>query len=198
MRRLYVFSAIALLSLLTLAGCFNQKTDNISESIDSAYKITQPLNKGELKIIYQKPLDDKTLVLASKYPGDGHILTNLFIIASDKSVEKMAGGVLGPLSQCFNANVIEYNNRTVVFGTFNASKWDPDTDTKKPVDIQNIVVKFKNGEIVKEKVGNGYIVYSTQESALENIELYNDNGQLQSELSDIGEADYTEFLNLAK
>lgn len=66
------------------------------------------------------------------------------------------------------------------------------------MDIQNIVVKFKNGEIVNEKVGNAYIVYSTQESALETIELYNDHGQLQSELSDIGEANYREFLNLAK
>jgi len=53
------------------------------------------------------------------------------------------------------------------------------------VDIQNIYIRFKNGEVYNEKVGKGYIVYSKEISDVEVFELYDDNGKLQSDLNDL-------------
>ncbi|HUS89531.1 MAG TPA: hypothetical protein VMW91_09230, partial [Desulfosporosinus sp.] len=138
----------------------------------------------EVKIFAQKPIDDKMLVLAEKYSGDGHSYTELFLISNDKKIEKRATGFT-PISMCFTANLLEYENNTIVFGNLNKTKWEMETDTKKPVDIQNILVKFKNGEIIKENVGEGYIIYSKSLTDVEALELYDNNGILQSDLNDL-------------
>lgn len=196
-RRLNLLCVVALISLFVLIGCSNSGTGTVTELIGSYYKSYQPFNKGELKIIAQKMFNDKTLVLAEKYSGDGHGLVNLFVISNDNKVVYRADGQY-PLSMCFSANVIELDNKTIVFGNFNNSKWDPITDIKKPVDIKNVLVTFNDGEKVKENVGKAYIIFSTNKSVLKNIELYNDNGQLQSDLNEIGGANNTQVVDLAK
>ena len=60
-----------------------------------------------------------------------------------------------------------------------------ETDTKKPVNIRNILVKFKNGERIEEPVGTGYIISSKPVADVEAIELYDHNGLLQSDLNDL-------------
>jgi len=53
------------------------------------------------------------------------------------------------------------------------------------IDIQNILVKFKNGEIIEEPVGLGYIISSKPVADVEAVELYDHNGLLQSDLNDL-------------
>lgn len=193
----YLIFTLVIFYLLSIVGC--SETATVDKIVDSYYKSYQPSNKGDLKILVQKPMEDKTLVLAKKYCGEGHLFTNLFIIDSNNKVEKCAQGFT-PMSMCFSANLVKYRNITIVYGTFNNTKWDIKTDIKIPVEIDNIVVRFKNGETIKEKVNvqNGYIVYSSNEYDLDSIELYNNVGQLQSDLNEIGDgkAENQEFTDV--
>jgi len=113
----------------------------INEIVESYYKRFEPTNKGELKILAQRPLDDKVLVLAEKYSGDGHSSTELFLINEEKRIEKRATG-LTPISMCFTANLLEYENNVIVFGSFNNTKWEMETDTKKPIDISSVALSY--------------------------------------------------------
>jgi hypothetical protein len=182
---IFLISLIGIVALFSLSGCSNYTNNKtVNGIIDSYYKSIEPSNRGDLKIFAQKPIDDKLLVLAEKYSGDGHSFTELFLISNDKKIEKRATGYT-PLSMCFTINLLEYEDNTIVFGNFNNSKWEMETDKKKPVNIQNILVKFKNGEIIKEDVGVGYIVYSNSLTNVEAFELYDNNGVLQSDLNDL-------------
>lgn len=187
---------ITLISFLILGGCSQLTNKSISERVDLYYKKFEPSNKGKLQILAQKPVDDKMLVLAKKYSGDGHSYTELFLINKDNVLEKRAQG-LTPISMCFSANKVDTQNRTIVYGNFNNSKWDMKSDTKKPVDIQYIIVKFENGETIKENVDKGYIVYSSTQSELKSIELYDASGQLQSDLNEIGNSENMEFVDVS-
>ncbi|ACL19035.1 hypothetical protein Dhaf_0975 [Desulfitobacterium hafniense DCB-2] len=186
-RRAVTFIVI-LYSLLSFTiGCAehpDSAKDTINEIVESYYKRFEPTNEGELMILAQRPLDDKVLVLAEKYSGDGHSSTELFLINSEKSIEKRATGFT-PLSMCFTVNLLEYENNAIVFGSFNDTKWEIETDTKKTVDIQSILIKFKNGEIIEEPVGLGYIISLKPVAEVEAIELYDHNGLLQSDLNDL-------------
>jgi len=194
-RKLIYGICIAVIGLLILGGCSQSANKSISERVDLYYKKFEPLNNGELKILAQKPMDDKMLVLAKKYSGDGHAYTKLLLINKEQVIEKNAQGVM-PLSMCFIANKLDYENKTIVFGNFNNTKLDIKSNTKKPVEIQYIVVKFKNGEVIKEDVDKAYIIYSSTQSDLESIELYNADGQLQSDLNEIGNVENAEFVDV--
>ncbi|WP_028305451.1 hypothetical protein [Desulfitobacterium sp. PCE1] len=186
-RRLSIICILIISGLLSLTGCTEHsesKSSTVNDLVDSYYKRFEPTNRGDLKILAQKPIDNKTLVLAEKYSGDGHSCTELFLINNDKRIEKRATG-LTPISMYFSVNLLEYENNTIAFGNFNNTKWEMETDTKKPVNIQNILVKFKNGEIIEENVGLGYIIYSKTLSDIEIVELYDKNGILQSDLNDL-------------
>lgn len=186
-RKLSIICIIVLSGLLSLTGCSEHsesRKSTVNEIVDSYYKRFEPTNRGDLKILAQKPIDDKILVLAEKYSGNGHSYTELFLINKEKKIEKRATGFT-PISMCFSANLLEYENNTIVFGNFNDTKWEIETDTKKPVNIQSILVKFKNGEKIKENVGLGYIIYSKSLADVGVIELYDNNGVLQSDLNDL-------------
>jgi hypothetical protein len=197
-RLLEKLSVIILIALLNLAGCSQPVNKSVDEIVASYYKKFEPANKGELKILAQKSFSDETLVLAEKYSGDGHSYTELFLINQDKVIEKRAEGST-PISMCFSANKINYENGTVIFGNFNPTKWNITTDTKKAVEIQYMAVKFKDGETIKENVDsikNGYIICSPTQAELVSIELYNALGELQSDLAEIGVAEKREFVEV--
>ncbi len=186
-RRALTFIVILYSLLSFTTGCAahpGSATSTINESVESYYKRFEPTNEGELMIFAQRPLDDKVLVLAEKYSGDGHSSTELFLINAEKRIEKRATG-LTPISMCFTVNLLEYEGNAIVFGNFNNTKWEMETDTKKPVNIRNILVKFKNGERIEEPVGTGYIISSKPVADVEAIELYDHNGLLQSDLNDL-------------
>lgn len=183
--RIVLINLIVLVAFFSVSGCsYNTNNKTVNEIIESYHKSVEPSNKGDLEIFAQKLINDKLLVLTEKYSGEGHSYTELFLISSDKKIEKRATGET-PLSMCFTINLLEYEGNTIIFGNFNNSKWEMETDTKRPVNIQNILVRFKNGEIIREDVGKGYIVFSNSLTNVETIELYDNNGVLQSDINDL-------------
>lgn len=197
MKKIRFFLATLVLALM-VSGCSNtgvgQQIDSKGNTVDnqnsvghiveSYYKKHEPSNKGKTQIFAQKAFKDGTLVLTEKYDGDGHTITNLFLLDVNKKIIKQARGQT-PLSMCFTVNVIEYDGCKILFGNFNDSTWLIEPDKKKPVDIQNILVRFKNGEVYSDKVEKGYIIYSKSLADVEVVELYDNNGILQSDLNDL-------------
>lgn len=166
-----------------MIGCSSPRNSN-ENSIESYFKKHDPSNKGKTHILSQRAFNGNTLILTEKYSGDGHTFTNLFLLDKDKKILKVATGQT-PLSMCFTVNAVEYDGCKILFGSFNDSKWLIEPDKKQSVDIQNIYIGFKNGEVYNEKVGKGYIVYSKEISDVEIFELYDDNDKLQSDLNDL-------------
>lgn len=176
-------AGIIFILFFCMIGCSSSRNSN-ENTIESYFQKHNPLNKGKTQIFSQKAFKDDTLILTEKYSGDGHTFTNLFLLDKDKKILKVATGQT-PLSMCFTVNAVEYDGCKILFGSFNDSKWLIELDKKEPVDIKNIYIRFKNGEVYNEKVGKGYIVYSKEISDVEVFELYDDNGKLQSDLNDL-------------
>ncbi len=92
-----------------------------------------------------------------------------------------------------------YDGKTILFGSFNDTKWIPETDTKVEVDIKEVYVETKNGESIFEKVNleSGYLIVLDGELEINKFEIYNDNKELQAELDEtIAIFDDMEFVDL--
>lgn len=179
-----LYTIVIFILIFSMMGCSTPTSNSVGDIVESYYKKHEPSNKGKTQIFAQKAFKDGTLVLTEKYDGDGHTITNLFLLEGNKRIIKKARGHT-PISMCFTVNVIEYEGIKILFGNFNDSTWLIEPDKKKPVDIQNILVRFKNSEVYNEKVEKGYIIYSKSSSDVEVVELYDNNGVLQSDLNDL-------------
>lgn len=159
----------------------------ISESINSFYAKVQPKNTGELIIYNTKTFDEDLLVLCEKTSEQGQRCSEFFILNKNYQIIASAIGEI-PMSMCFSANKITYNNYTILFGNFNNTKWDVIKDIKVPVDIDTIKIKLDNGTLLTEQVSidNGYIIPVNSNSTISDISLYSKNDELQSNLKDIG------------
>ncbi len=93
-----------------------------------------------------------------------------------------------PISMCFTVNRLDYEGKTILFGNFNDSKWLIVPDKRQKVNIDKIFVEFENGEKYEEIVSmdKGFIIISNTISGVKNVNLYNNKGELQSNLDDIG------------
>ena len=183
-KKLNLYTIVIAILIFSMIGCSTPTSNSVGDIVESYYKKHEPSNKGETQIFAQKAYKDSTLVLTEKYTGDGHPITNLFLLDDNKRIIKKAQGAT-PISMCFTVNVIEYDGSKILFGTFNDSTWLIEPDKKKPVNIQNIMVRFKNSEVYTDKVEKGFIIYSRSLSNVEFVELYDDNGKLQSDLNDL-------------
>ncbi len=163
-----------------------KKLDTIEEVINEFYKKRDLSNNGVTEFLSKKSFKDNTLVLSRKYKGDGHSFTELFLIDNNMNIVKWATGH-EPISMCFTINVIDYENTTIIFGSFNHSTWLVEPDERKSVKIDNIYVKYKNSESYREKVDvdKGYIVFSKGISEVEEVALYDKENILQSSLEDL-------------
>lgn len=203
----FISLAISALLCLSLAGCGtnslgttgldtnpNDKVDSINNAVSKFYLTVDSQNKGELKVYNTKSFKDKYLVLAEKYSGDGHRLTNLFVLDGKYNITAWTSGET-PISMCFSINKVEYDGATILFGSFNNSKWDSKQDKKMPVQINKLDVRFANNESIKEdvSVNSGYIVVSNSISKVEQFNLYNEKNELQSNLEELGNVVQTEF-----
>jgi hypothetical protein len=166
----------------------------IKEAVSKYYLTQDPKNKGELKIYNTKSFKDTYLVLAEKYSGDGHRTTDLLLLDMKHNIKAWTTGAT-PISMCFSVNKTEYDGSTILFGTFNSTKWDPKEDKKIPVQINKLDIKFSDNQSLKEDVSNysGYIVISTSTSKLEQFNLYNNKNELQSNLDEMNEVNETKF-----
>lgn len=183
-KKLNLYTIAIFILIFIMIGCSSPTSNSIGDIIESYYRKHEPSNKGKTQIFAQKAFKDGTLVLTEKYDGDGHTFTNLFLLDDHKRIIKKAQGAT-PLSMCFTVNVIDYDCSKILFGNFNDSTWLIEPDIKKTVAIQNISVRFKNGEIYSDKAEKGYIIYSKSISDVEVVELYDNNGILQSDLNDL-------------
>lgn len=206
----FISIALSALICLSMAGCranslnsivsnttSNSKEELISKAVSKYYLVQDPKNKGELKIYTTKSFKDKYLILAEKYSGDGHRLINLFLIDGDYNITAWASGET-PISMCFSINKVNYNGSTILFGTFNNSKWDSKQDRKIPVQINKLDIKFGNSQNIIENVStdSGYIVISNSASKIEQFNLYNDKNELQSNLVELEKVVETELNEL--
>ena len=159
----------------------------ITESLDKYYLKINHQKKTEFKIYNTKKLDDKYLVLAEGAVSEGERVSKLFLLNNKFDILKVTYGHI-PISQCFSINKVIYENKTISFGNFNNSKINENADKKIPVDIKKIEIKFEDGTSVQESVSvdNGYILISNTVSDINDVILYNNNNEIQSNLSDLG------------
>jgi beta-lactamase regulating signal transducer with metallopeptidase domain len=157
----------------------------LADVIDQYYQVADPINKGTLKIYNIKKYGSGYLVLAEKYSGDGDIHTFLFLINRDFSIVTKAFGNM-PISPCFSANVVKHQGKSIVYGNFDKKRWDPNTDLVNDVQIDFIKIIFEDGTVVEEEVSmdKGYIVVADTVAGIKNIEVYNKQRELQSDLSE--------------
>lgn len=180
---------VALLGFIfILSGCGNSNIsyiEHIEKSIEEYYAENRPYNDGTLIIEQIRRFDNGYLVMAEKYSGDGHNLDELFLLDDSYEITHITAGAK-PMSPCFSYNELCYNGKTILFGSFNDTKWVPETDTKVEVDIKGIYVELENGVSVFEKVDfeNGYLIVLEGESEINKFEIYNDNDILQAELDE--------------
>ena len=85
----------------------------------------------------------------------------------------------------FSANVVKYQGKSIVYGNFD-KKMGSKTDLVNDVQIDFIRITFEDGIIVEEEVfmDKGYIVVVDTEAGIKNIEVFNKQGELQSDLSE--------------
>lgn len=172
--------------IFLLSGCGNNKfsyVEHIEENIEKYYKGNRPHNNGTLIIEQIKEFDNGYLVMAEKYSGDGHNFDELFLLDDNYKITHITAGAK-PLSPCFSYNKLCYDGKTILFGSFNDTKWMPETDTKVKVDIKEVYVETENGVSISEKVDfkNGYLIVMDGEFEINKFEIYNDNKVLQAEL----------------
>ncbi|MBL4930983.1 hypothetical protein [Clostridium paridis] len=203
----FIQTILPVLICITLVSCgaknlyttkgntnFKSKEELIKEAISNFYFKLDAKSNGELKVYNTKTYKNNYLVLAEKYSGDGHRSTNLFIIDDKFNVTRWTSGET-PISNCFSINKCILDKSTILFGTFNNSKWDPKQDIKIPVQISKIDIKFASGQDVRENVSSedGYIVILDSLSEVQQFNILNEKNELQSNLGEQGSILDVEF-----
>ena len=107
------------------------------------------------------------------------------MINRDFSIVTKAFGNM-PISLCFSANVVKHQGKSIVYGNFDKKRWDPNTDLVNDVQIDFIKIIFEDGTVVEDEVSmdKGYIVVADTVAGIKNIEVYNKQRELQSDLSE--------------
>ncbi|NSW92466.1 MAG: hypothetical protein HPY74_17715 [Firmicutes bacterium] len=166
----------------TISGEGKRRLEDV---VDEYYLEADPANKGTLRIYNIKKYGSGYLVLTEKYRGEGESFSVLFLVNHDFSIVAKAQGNL-PISPCFSANVVKDQDKSIVYGNFKSKKWEPKTDTLVNVQIDSIKIIFEDGTIIKEEVSmdKGYIIVADTIAKIKNIEVYNNIGELQSDLND--------------
>lgn len=161
---------------------FNKKLET---AVSGYYLKADPANSGDLKIYNVKNYGGGYLVLTEKYRGMGESRTILFFVDHEYRTKMRASGDM-PISPCFSANLIKDQDKSIIYGNFKNKKWDPTTDFVLDVQIDNIKISFEDGSVITESVSmdKGYIIVANTLSKIKNIEVYNKNGELQSDLND--------------
>jgi hypothetical protein len=157
----------------------------LADVVSEYYLKTDPANKGTHRIYNIKKYGSGYLVLTEKYRGEGESFSVLFLVNHDFSIVAKAQGNM-PISPCFSTNVVKDQHKSIVYGNFKSKKWEPKTDTLVNVQIDSIKITFEDGTIIKEAVSmeKGYIIVADTIAKIKNIEVYNNRGELQSDLND--------------
>lgn len=152
------------------------------ENINKVEVLDSEISKGNNYILVKTEFDKETNGL------------NLFLFDENYKILKKAEGIM-PISMCFSVNKLNYNGDNIIFGSFNDSTWIPKEDIRKPVTINTIEFELSNnGKLDKNVSGKeGYIMILSEESNVDDINLFNEKKELQSNLDDLKE--YGEVFN---
>ena len=106
-----------------------------------------------------------------------------------------------PISQCFSVNTLIYNDKRIIFGSFNDSKFIPSEDRKVSVDISKIDITLTDNKNIRESVtlDKGYLVIMDNTSDIKEVNVLNEKDEVQSTLNDIENiVDKIEFVKYKK
>lgn len=174
-----IFSLV-LISLLISCG---NKTSTVSKSIEEFFN--KKASNEKVDILLTKDMGNEKIVLAEMNEKDGEQHTNLFLLNENNEILSWTSG-RKPISQCFSVNTLIYNEKRIIFGSFNDSKYIPSEDKKVSVDISQIDITLSDNKNIRESVtlDKGYLVI-TDISDIKNVKILNEKDEVQSTLSDI-------------
>lgn len=174
-----IFSLV-LISLLISCG---NKTSTVSKSIEEFFN--KKVSNEKVDILLTKYMGNEKIVLAEINEKDGEQHTNLFLLNENNEILSWTSG-RKPISQCFSVNTLIYNEKRIIFGSFNDSKYIPSEDKKVSVDISQIDITLSDNKNIRESVtlDKGYLVI-TDISDIKDVKILNEKDEVQSTLSDI-------------
>jgi len=172
-----------------------EKNKRFEAVVSEYYTSINPNNVGTQKIynitsVYEEDYAAHYLVLAENYNEEGVADTVLFLIDESYNILATAPGNI-PLSPCFSANIIRYMGKSIIYGNFKDKKRNPENDLVTDVQINHIHIWFDDETEISSAVSmsEGYIFIVDTLSKIKDIEVYNDNLKIQSNLN---ESFYTE------
>lgn len=176
---LSIFSLV-LISLLISCG---SRTLTVSKSIEEFFN--KKASNEKVDILLTKDMGNEKIVLAEMNEKDGEQHTNLFLLNENNEILSWTSG-RKPISQCFSVNTLIYNDKRIIFGSFNDSKYIPSEDKKVSVDISQIDITLSDNKNIRESVtlDKGYLVI-TDISDIKDVKILNEKDEVQSTLSDI-------------
>lgn len=171
------------LVLISLLISFGNKTSTVSKSIEEFFN--KKASNEKVDILLTKDMGNEKIVLAEINEKDGEQHTNLFLLNENNEILSWTSG-RKPISQCFSVNTLIYNEKRIIFGSFNDSKYIPSEDKKVSVDISQIDITLSDNKNIRESVtlDKGYLVI-TDISDIKNVKILNEKDEVQSTLSDI-------------
>ncbi|KLE15612.1 hypothetical protein [Clostridium sp. C8] len=171
------------LVLISLLISFGNKTSTVSKSIEEFFN--KKASNEKVDILLTKDMGNEKIVLAEMNEKDGEQHTNLFLLNENNEILSCTSG-RKPISQCFSVNTLIYNDKRIIFGSFNDSKYIPSEDKKVSVDISQIDITLSNNKNIRESVtlDKGYLVI-TDISDIKDVKILNEKDEVQSTLNDI-------------
>lgn len=189
----FILSTFSLILISLLISC-NSKVSTIQKSIETFFSKNSSNEKVDILLI--KEIDNEKLILAQKPEKDGEQSTNLFLLNENNKILNWASG-RKPISQCFTINTLIYNNKRIIFGSFNDSKYIPSEDKKISVDISKIDIILTDNKNICEDVSldKGYLLVIDDTSDIQEVTVLNNGNEIQSTLRDIDNIiDKTDFI----
>ena len=189
----FILSTFSLILISLLISC-NSKVSTIQKSIETFFSKNSSNEKVDILLI--KEIDNEKLILAQKPEKDGVQSTNLFLLNENNEILSWTSGSM-PISQCFTVNTLIYNDKRIIFGSFNDSKYIPSQDKKIRVNISKIDIILTDNKNINEYVSldKGYLLVIDDSSDIQEVTVLNNNNEIQSTLSDIDNIiDKTDFI----
>ena len=189
----FILTTLSLILISFLISC-SAKTPTVSESIEEFFNKVPSDEK--VVILLTKDIDNQKLVLAERKEKEGEQYTTLFLLNEKNEILSFTNA-RKPISPCFTVNTLIHNNKRIIFGSFNDSKWVPSEDKKIKVDISEIDITLIDDKNVTENVNlnEGYLIIMDSTSDIKDVNVLNDKDEIQSTLSDFSNiVDKTEFI----
>ncbi len=179
----FILSTLSLILISLLISC-NNKSLTIQKSIDAFFNKNSSNEKVDILLI--KEIGNEKLILAHKLEKDGEQSTNLFLLNENNEILSWTSGQM-PISQCFTVNTLIYNDKRIIFGSFNDSKYIPSEEKKIGVNISKIDIILTANKNICEDVSldKGYLLVIDDSSDIQEVTILNNNNEIQSTLSDI-------------